>query len=160
MSILQTLLDPKLQNAAAEDQAALKAIKGHRVADTPARANFLFGQSIEQQILKTIQSNDFTSNGVERLARLGEAYALQGNFEDAAIVAPNPAYQAAYEARARAMQSIGAQLCLCSPFVYKPSKTDAKGDRQSTRHKIEVVFNGKREITFYRCTECNSISAE
>jgi len=157
--MLRTLLDPGRQREASEDQAALSLIKSHRLADSVPRANYLFGCSLEQKILSTILSDDFTAGGRERLNRLGEAYALQGRFEDAATITTDPAHQAAYALRARAMQSIGVR-CACPAVVFRPSKTDAKGDRHVTQHKIEQVFDGSRIVTFFRCAECGALSAE
>ena len=158
--MLSELLDPEILAQADKDQAALRLKNAHRVANSPAQVNYRFGLAIERAVLDSIQSDDFTNAGAERLARLGEAYALQGRFEDAAAVTPDQAYKAAYEARARAMRSTGARLCLCPPYVQKPSKTDAKGTREPTQHKIEEVWDGNRAITFYRCGVCQVISAE
>lgn len=158
--MLTELLDPENVAKADQDQAALRLKNAHRVPNSPARVNYVFGCSIEQNVLNSIQSDDFSHAGADRLARLGEAYALQGRFEDAAAITPNLAYKAAYEARARAMQSVGARLCLCPAYLVRVSPTDAKGTREPTQHKIEEVFDGDRVISFYRCGGCQKISAE
>lgn len=156
--MMSTLLDR--QQEAADDQAKLREAQSHRVSSSdPARAMYFFGKGRERMLLQSIQPDDFTPAGALRLTQLGEAYALQGRFVEAAAVTKSEAHQKQYEAQAKAVAALGSRQCLCPIYWIEPSKTDAKGIRVENHHPIKQIFDGERYITFLRCRNCNALSA-
>jgi len=175
MSTLESIInDPERRATAAAQQAKLRAELGHRLAQNPAQAQFLWGQAREQQTLdqlSALTAEDAPEMGeaalrgrtIELYRQLAEGYAAQGRYADA--VAASEAGQdgerrAEYEARRDAVESISQARCEHPAEVVEPSPTDAKGFKRKVRTEIERVYDGGRVIAFLRCSECRAVSAE
>lgn len=160
MSMLQTLLDPERRKKAAEDQAKLRATMGQHVARNPAQANYLYGLARERMALDQLGAlSDFTDlsdTHVEHLrAQLAEGLAFQGQFDKAlGIASDTDKRRATYAAKQAAIERVGEIIC-----GHPLTRRNADDLEESLHVLIQKVWNGKVEIVFTRCLECNTISA-
>ena len=148
--MLEALLDPERRKKAAEDQARLKQLMGHRVARHPAQANHLYGVARERLALEQIDrlANDADQTLVAPLyEQLAEGLALQGNLEAAAEIAPEGPRKENYAAKVKAIAHIGESLCVCA------------GKVDGAQLPAGRVWTGKVTIQFTRCQWCGAISA-
>src|SRR5690349_7280799 len=144
MSMLDTLLDPERRAKAKEDQEKLKKVWGHRLAKSPAHANFLHGMAREQMALDQLGVNQNPDDAKILMSRLAEGLAMQGKFSDTVELEQDPERKTHYQAQLRAVENVGEQQC---------EHPIAK------QHKSESIWNGKVLILFTRCYVCGAISA-
>lgn len=166
MRFLELLKDPVRREKAAQEQEERREKNSHVTNRTPAQANFLFGMAIERQAQSQLDA--YVSQGepsgsqrfVDLRDRFAEAFALQAGFAMAAEVTGNEERRAEYLAKAEAIKRAGEKLCECPDITVRPSKVDAKGLREPTRHLLDEVYDGERVYSFFKCRGCGAINAE
>lgn len=165
MGLLETISTPERREQAKREQEELREKFGHRLAQHPAQANYLYGMAREQQALDQLQAiqDGRLTNTDERTKALynqvAEALALQARFEEAATITESEPHRAEYLAKAAALTNVGVG-CQCPTTMTTPSPHDAKGVTSPARQRVQEVFDGRAIVTLTKCLICGAFAAQ
>lgn len=156
--MIEALMDPERRKVAQEEQMERRELKGHKLANHPAVANYRYGVAREKLVRP--QLGDPQRGKVPSIMdSLAEGYALQGRFGEAAAMAATESFKSQYATNAIAVGQLGVKQCACPDSMTVRQPGNAKGKVVPSFRMTDHVFDGEKLIVFRSCLICQSVSA-